>query len=1023
MDATEHNGFPPEYEIIRKIGRGGTADIFLARPHGLARPVILKRFYDPAAVSLVERETAVAARVRFPGIVRVHRAGKTPDAAPFLEMEYCPGPTLEKLIGVISEQKLLALLSSVAASLHVLHTAGLLHNDLKPSNIFCPPGYEDDRFPLDTLHYLKLADFSLSGIFPSGRGARATGTVGYMSPEMIAKGDITPQSDLFSLGIMAYQLACGRLPFISDTNDPQEINAQISESPRPPLCGPGRGFSTGTAELVHALIEINRASRPPSAFALLDMLDRLGSPYPYRAAIRPKHLLWGVQHPDADTLTALFGENSFSPKQLDYIARNTGFETAALRIFLEGNFDRGNFVRGSGRWGWKNDSIDCMEWSHRQIRFALRPLRGAPVSVKQAAMATAILRDEAMSEAAAGVITGDKRKILEAWQKIPADYHPSLLHSLDQCLGFRTRRILSARLAASMRDTGKPALIGSLLFFSGQYEKALDLLVAGADAEISRHCTDESFRLLSLAVSAAQKLGNVVGQASVLLKRARLEKDLGMLPASEKTYYLAVDLLETTNQPAMVAQACKELGDLYKAKTDYQSGIKVLARALELYRQSDDILGLSHTLNNLGNMYWIAGQLDLALEHYQEALAIQKELRSEKEIATSLNNIGTIHVIKGDYADGLSNYQQSLDIRTRLGDKGPISQTWNNLGATYFLMGDAARAAESFDRSLQLSREIGARVDEMFNLENLAEAMIQAGRLSEGLTFLKEGSVLAEKLGETSHISTVDRLTGQLLRRMGYYDEAEAALRRAHERARSIDNKALVLQAEIELARLYRNLGETQASSAFVESASAIAAGMGDKSALLAIALIRLAQTGSDVMVHEAERLFAGLNTSRDRALLNLSLLEHYSSREDMPKAAACLDAAREFFTGHTEDVDLARFHLDLGSYFILAGDCRLASEHAREALAVSRKLSLLPEQWQAAAQLSELTFAKRDYEASFAHARLAAETLKKIASHIKDAERLGRVYDDARVTGLLSRIKSLQSLMGKIKGAAIGSP
>jgi serine/threonine protein kinase len=178
MMGTASDVFPKGYTIIKKIGEGGTSEVFLAGADGHSRPVAVKLFSDPSASGLVERELEIADRIKFPGIVRVHRSGRTTDGRYFVQTEYCPGPTLDNLAGRISEDKLLSILSAVSASLNVLHRAGYTHNDIKPANIFSPAGFDNDDFRINRLYYSKLGDFSLARRCDRDDTASVTGTVG-----------------------------------------------------------------------------------------------------------------------------------------------------------------------------------------------------------------------------------------------------------------------------------------------------------------------------------------------------------------------------------------------------------------------------------------------------------------------------------------------------------------------------------------------------------------------------------------------------------------------------------------------------------------------------------------------------------------------------------------------------------------------------------------------------------------------------------------------------------------------------
>ena len=211
------------YLVLERLGSGGMGVVFRARDERLQREVALKvlpegALADPANRRRFLNEAVAASRVSHPGIGVVHEFA-THGTTDFLVMELVPGEPLEDRLarGLMPEAEVVGLGLQIADALSALHALGLVHLDLKPANVIVTP---EGR--------AKLVDFGLSrwaeGLsdpgtgMTSGAGVRAlAGTLAYMAPERFVSGAADPRSDLWSLGVLLYRAACGRLPFqVSD---------------------------------------------------------------------------------------------------------------------------------------------------------------------------------------------------------------------------------------------------------------------------------------------------------------------------------------------------------------------------------------------------------------------------------------------------------------------------------------------------------------------------------------------------------------------------------------------------------------------------------------------------------------------------------------------------------------------------------------------------------------------------------------------------------------------------------------
>ncbi|WP_290051444.1 serine/threonine-protein kinase [Amycolatopsis solani] len=232
------------YAISAELGRGGMGVVWRAEDQVLGRPVALKELATPPGTSLdrVLREARTAGRLNDPGVVTVYDV-VSEQGATFIVMELVVAPTLADVVGregALANDRVAALGLQVLGALESAHRAGIVHRDVKPSNIMVLPG---DR--------VKLADFGIARALDDP-GLTQTGGVmgspGYMAPELFAGAGPSPASDLWSLGATLFHAAEGRAPF-QRTTTAATLHAIMYEQPvlercRGPLADAVRGLLT-----------------------------------------------------------------------------------------------------------------------------------------------------------------------------------------------------------------------------------------------------------------------------------------------------------------------------------------------------------------------------------------------------------------------------------------------------------------------------------------------------------------------------------------------------------------------------------------------------------------------------------------------------------------------------------------------------------------------------------------------------------------------------------------------------------
>lgn len=258
------------YTVGPRLARGGTGGVYRCVDQRLDRTVAVKILHahlteDPSFIDRFAREARAAARLSHPNVVSVLDQGRTDDGHVFLVMEYVEGGTLRDVLRrkrFLRPGEALTILSAVAAGLAAAHQAGLIHRDIKPENVLMRPDGT-----------VKVADFGLSRAADQHTTSGAVlGTVAYASPELVTERTLDARSDLYSLGIMAWEMLTGRRPF---DGSPWTIAHAHAEKTVPSLLEAVPGIDRGLAEAVGAWTARDPQARPADGAELLGTIGEL----------------------------------------------------------------------------------------------------------------------------------------------------------------------------------------------------------------------------------------------------------------------------------------------------------------------------------------------------------------------------------------------------------------------------------------------------------------------------------------------------------------------------------------------------------------------------------------------------------------------------------------------------------------------------------------------------------------------------------------------------------------------------
>jgi serine/threonine protein kinase len=285
------------YEVTGKVGHGGMGIVYLARDHRLERPVAIKMLApkytsNPQFRERLKREARAAAKLSHPGIATVYSLEQFDDAL-YIVSEYVRGDTLLKLIeaGPVAVPRLIEIAIQLCSALEAAHEQGIIHRDLKPENVIRTESGA-----------IKILDFGLARFEPKANlnpGTRIThagvflGTPAYASPEQLLGADVDRRTDIFSFGVLLYELATGRHPF--GASDSMSTVARILEAEVPDLTQINPSIPKALDSIIRRCLKKKAEDRYGNAHELQSDLELLSAGRNVVSAVGPKSTIWWWQ--------------------------------------------------------------------------------------------------------------------------------------------------------------------------------------------------------------------------------------------------------------------------------------------------------------------------------------------------------------------------------------------------------------------------------------------------------------------------------------------------------------------------------------------------------------------------------------------------------------------------------------------------------------------------------------------------------------------------------------------------------
>ncbi len=286
-----------KFRVEALVGQGGMGRVYRAKHLTLDRPVVLKMLHkayssDPQVVQRFQREARAASRLDHPNSIAVLDFGEAEDGTLFMAMEYLGGRDLSRVVAdefPLEQDRIVSIGAQILSALAEAHTQGIVHRDLKPENVMVEPRRGERDF-------VKVLDFGIAKITAPGanepkltQAGLVCGTPEYMSPEQARGADLDARTDLYSTGVILYQMLTGELPFSSDT-PVGFLTKHLSEVPVPPRQRrPDLGISAALDAVVTRALEKDASKRFQTADEMREALlaCATAAPQPRASTTRP----------------------------------------------------------------------------------------------------------------------------------------------------------------------------------------------------------------------------------------------------------------------------------------------------------------------------------------------------------------------------------------------------------------------------------------------------------------------------------------------------------------------------------------------------------------------------------------------------------------------------------------------------------------------------------------------------------------------------------------------------------------
>ncbi|HYU98643.1 MAG TPA: tetratricopeptide repeat protein [Pyrinomonadaceae bacterium] len=802
-----------QYRIIEQLGEGGMGVVYLAEDTTLGRRVAMKFLSTTTKEYRARflREARAVSALSHPNIATVFNYGETDEGQPYIVMELIEGqPLNEKLReGSLPLPEAVRIVSYIAEALGEAHRKGVVHRDVKPSNVIVT-----ERGQVKVLDFglvKKISEQSTLGggsdqkTLPSTRTRSdvIVGTPLYLSPEQATGKTVDGRSDLFALGAVLYECITGQSAF--GGGSVIEIGAQVIHVTPIVPSKLNDHIPPELDRITMKAIEKKVDARYQSADALIEDLQRL--------------------------LPSLAGDGYRKGRSTEPLPKQRTGSASALTTFIE-PFRRpgpnlGIFVLAilgvvllswfGFRW-WKPAAYKPNSVAQAWYDKGTEALRNGAFLQATGALEQAVATDEKfalaharLAEACWELDYADRAKdeLLKVQSLTPggsriAESDALYIEAINATVSRNFSGAIAAYSTLAQLSREEPQVyvdLGRAYEKNEQPRKAIESFVEATQRDpqyataflrigsLYARQLDQANALNAFdrADTIYKAAGNFEGQAEVSFQRGFLFDQISKLPEARQHLGRALELAKTTNNDYQQAKTLQKLGDVEIDANNLPEGRKYMLDGIALAQAKGIDNLVKRGLVDLGNTFLVEAKYPEAEDYFQQSLKLsvaQKDLRNAARARLSLASLAD----QQGNSDQVVNYvEQALPFYQQGGYRKEMLQAFSLLGRAKVQKGEYEVAQQAFEQGLQVAQLLGDQALEGQAHESLGLLLLRRCRHPEAIQHFDESYKIAKSLGTKKSLifSLIDRANA--LWHLGRYDEAHLALEEAAPVAASDD--------------------------------------------------------------------------------------------------------------------------------------------------------------------------------------------------------------------------------------------